>query len=155
MYNRIRHHAPRYRSLVRNMFLTIITVSFVPVSLVSLLIYMEFRTLHREKVMAHLTELVSNHKIQIDDYLNARRADIRFLAESFGNDNLSRSDFLEGLLMRLQRDYGPVFVDLGVIDANGDQVSYAGPFRLGNAHYTDSQWFKQTMPIRLAPRVSK
>jgi len=145
MYNFIRNYTPRYISLIRNMFLTIITVSFVPVSLVSLMIYLEFRTSHREKIVGHLTELVGKHKRQIDNYLTARRADIRFVADSFGLDNLSSSEFLDQLLQRLQKEYGPVFVDLGVIDANGDQVSYAGPFRLGKAHYTDSPWYKQAM----------
>ena len=37
------------------------------------------------------------------------------------------------------------FVDLGVIDASGTQVAYAGPFLLGRADYSDASWFQNAM----------
>jgi len=45
----------------------------------------------------------------------------------------------------MQQIYGPVFVDLGVINAQGLQVAYAGPFKLGKALYSNANWFKMTM----------
>jgi two-component system NtrC family sensor kinase len=43
----------------------------------------------------------------------------------------------------LQEEYGFAFVDLGLIDENGLQVSYAGPFELQGADYRDSEWFQE------------
>ena len=136
---------PPYRPLVRKMLLTIIIVSFVPVFLVSATIYLQFRHSYREKVQDHLVELVRKHKQQIDAYLQARLADVRFLAESFGYAQLSDEAFLQRQLMLLQQSFGPTFVDLGVINAEGHQVSYAGPFSLGKAHYAEAEWFGQAM----------
>jgi len=138
-------HVPYYRSLVRNMFLTIITVSFIPVFLVSVTIYYQFRNSYRERVHAHLLELVIKHEQQINGFLNARLADIRYLSKSFGYKNLRDESFLREKLFTLQKEYGPVFVDLGVITSQGRQVSYAGPFKLGKAHYSDSAWFQTAM----------
>jgi two-component system NtrC family sensor kinase len=45
----------------------------------------------------------------------------------------------------LQRGYGPVFVDLGVINSQGLQVAYAGPFKLGKALYSTAGWFETAM----------
>ncbi|MBW1775446.1 MAG: GHKL domain-containing protein, partial [Deltaproteobacteria bacterium] len=45
----------------------------------------------------------------------------------------------------LQGELGPYFVDLGVINERGIQVSYAGPFKLGKAFYADAVWFQKTM----------
>ncbi len=136
---------PPYRPLVHKMLLTIIIVSFVPVFLVSATIYLQFRHSYREKVGDHLVELVRKHKQQIDAYLQARLADVRFLADSFGYVQLSDEAFLQRQLMLLQQSFGPTFVDLGVINAEGHQVSYAGPFSLGKAHYAEAQWFGQAM----------
>ncbi len=138
-------HVPYYSSLIRNMFLTIITVSFIPVFLVSVTIYLQFRNAYRDRVYAHLLELVIKHEQQVDSFLNARLADIRYLSKIFGYENLSDEVFLKEKLQTLQDEYGPVFVDLGVITSQGRQVSYAGPFKLGKASYSDAEWFQRAM----------
>ena len=138
-------HVPFYRSLVRNMFLTIIIVSFIPVFLVSVTIYYQFWNSYRERVYAHLSELVIKHEQQINGFLSSRLADIRYLSKSFGYEKLSNDAFLTERLYTLQKEYGPVFVDLGVITAQGSQVSYAGPFKLGKAHYSDAEWFQKAL----------
>jgi two-component system NtrC family sensor kinase len=136
---------PYYRVLMRNIVIIIISVSFIPLILVSSTIYYQFRTSYREKVYAHLRDLVQNHTYNIDSFLGEKLGDIRFLADSFGYDLLSNESFLQGKLAALQKDYGPVFVDLGVINAAGEQIAYAGPFKLDKAHYSDAEWFQQAM----------
>jgi two-component system NtrC family sensor kinase len=140
---------PYYRALIRNMVLIIIIVSVVPMVVVSSSLYYQFRTSYREKVNAHLRELVHKHKQNIDGFLKQRLADIRFLARIFGYEQLENETFLQQTLAALQEEYGPVFVDLGVVDAGGEQVAYAGPFKLGKAHYADADWFQKAMQRRL------
>lgn len=137
--------APYYKHLVRNMILTIIGVSFIPVFLVSFTIYYAFVTAYQDKINAHLLALVENHKKQIDTFLNNRLADILFLSENFTYAQLSRQEFLQSKLFSLRNSYGGVFVDMGVIDADGLQVAYAGPFKLSNVRYAGAQWFKNAM----------
>jgi len=72
-------------------------------------------------------------------------ADIRFLSRNLGYANLSNEAFLQATLASLQRNYRPVFVDLGVINGTGQQVAYAGPFKLTEAVYADTDWFQQAM----------
>lgn len=136
---------PHYRALMRNIVVIIISVSFIPLILVSSTIYYQFRTSYREKVYAHLKDLVKNHTRNIDSFLQEKLGDIRFVADSFGYDLLSNESVLQGRLAALQKDYGPVFVDLGVVDADGTQIAYAGPFKLDRAHYSDAEWFQQAM----------
>lgn len=136
---------PYYRSLTLSMTITIIVVSFIPVFLVGSTIYYNFHASYREKVYAHLGELIGKHRQQIDDFLVDKLADIRFLAKNLGYTNLSDEAFLQSTLGSLQRNYRYVFVDLGVINSDGQQVAYAGPFRLAEADYADTGWFKDTM----------
>ena len=44
------------------------------------------------------------------------------------------------LLKNMQRSFGG-FIDLGLIDENGNQVSYAGPYKLKGKNYEDQDWF--------------
>jgi two-component system NtrC family sensor kinase len=137
--------SPYYRSLTLNMTVAIIVVSFIPVFLVGSTIYYNFYASYREKVYAHLEELVEKHRQQIDAFLVDKLADIRFLSRNLGYANLSDETYLQSTLASLQRNYRPVFVDLGVINGAGQQVAYAGPFKLTEAVYADTDWFQQAM----------
>jgi len=139
---------PYYRSLYRNIILTIISVSMIPMILVSSTIYLQFRSSHHEKVYAHLQELVQKHTQNIDTFLNERLADIKFLAGSLGYEQLKVESFLRDKLEVLQKDFGPVFVDLGVVSDKGEQIAYAGPFKLAQANYSEAEWFRQSMQRR-------
>jgi two-component system NtrC family sensor kinase len=136
---------PYYRSLNRNIILTIVSVSIIPLILVSITIYLQYRASHHEKVYAHLQELVHKHTQNIDSFLNEKLAEIKFLASSFGFEQLAQEPFLREKLEAMQKDYGPVFVDLGIINARGEQIAYAGPFKLTQANYADAEWFRQAM----------
>jgi two-component system, NtrC family, sensor kinase len=83
-----------YRSLIRNMLLIVIIVSFTPMILVSGIILYQFQTSYHEKVHAHLKELVQKHKQNIDSFLQEKLGDIRFLADNFTFEELSDESFL-------------------------------------------------------------
>jgi two-component system NtrC family sensor kinase len=141
--NRLTDHY--YRSLNRNIILIIIIVSVIPMILVSSTIYLQFRSSYHEKVYDHLRELVDKHKDDIDIFLKERLTDIRIMARSFGYESLSDESFLQERLATHQQEYGPYFVDLGVINSQGRQVAYAGPFKLGEAQYSDAKWFREVL----------
>jgi len=139
---------PYYRSLYRNIILIIISVSMIPMILVSSTIYLQFRSSHHEKVYAHLQELVQKHTQNIETFLSERLADIKFLADSLGYEQLKVESFLRDKLEVLQKDFGPVYVDLGVVNAKGEQIAYAGPFKLAQANYSEAEWFRESMQRR-------
>jgi len=140
-----RQHRDYYRSLIRNMLLIVIIVSFTPMILVSGIILYQFQTSYHEKVHAHLKELVQKHKQNIDSFLQEKLGDIRFLADNYTFEELSDESFLVDRLESLQKNFGLVFVDLGVIRENGIQAAYAGPFKLGKALYSEADWFQKAM----------
>jgi len=134
-----------YHLLTRNMLLTIIIAAVMPMLVVSSIILYQFDSSYHEKVYAHLEELVLKHKQNIDNFLKEKLGDIRLLATTFSFEELSNEDFLRDRLESLQRIFGPVFVDLGVVNARGIQVAYAGPFKLGKALYSTADWFQETI----------
>ena len=134
-----------YHLLTRNMLLTIIIVSVMPMILVSGITLYQFEISYEEKVHAHLKELVLKHKQNIDTFLREKLDNIRFVGTSFSFEELKDEDFLRNRLETLQQIYGRVFVDLGVVNPKGIQVAYAGPFKLEKAVYSDANWFLQAM----------
>ena len=136
---------PYLRSLNRNIILIIIIVSVIPLILVSSTIYRQFRASYQEKVHDHLRELVQSHSQNIDNFLQEKLSDIRFLSDSCGWEKLTDEPFLRERLAALQKDFGQDFVDLGVVNSHGEQIAYAGPFNLGKADYSDSEWFQEAI----------
>lgn len=134
-----------YRSLVINRVLTVVIVSVIPMILVSGIILYQFDTSYHEKVRDHLGTLVEKHKRNIDSFLEEKLGDIRFLAKTSSFEDISDKSFLQDTLAALQQGFGPVFVDLGVINNQGTQVAYAGPFKLGEAQYSSADWFQEAM----------
>jgi two-component system NtrC family sensor kinase len=134
-----------YRSLTRNIVLVVIAVSITPMILVSSLILYLYQNSYRDKTYAYLGEVVQKHKQNIDSFLKERLDDIRFLTRTFTFEELSEESFLQDRLFTFQEEFGPVFVDLGVVNERGIQVAYSGPFKLGRALYSEADWFKKAM----------
>lgn len=130
---------------IKTRLLGILLSAVIPLVLVSGIILYQFYTSYNEKVHAHLGTLVKKHKLNIDTFLNEKLANIRFLAENSNLDELSQDSILREKLDSLQQEYGTVFVDLGIIDEEGVQIAYAGPFKLKKAHYAEMDWFKKAM----------
>jgi len=134
-----------YRSLTRNMILTVIVVSLSPLILFSSLIGYQFHTSYQSKVLDHLQEIVRKHKQNIDSFLNERLANVAMLVRVHSLKRLSSEAFLKEALSLFREEYGGVFVDLGLVDERGVQVAYAGPFELKKANYADTEWFKMAI----------
>ncbi|MFO8085608.1 MAG: ATP-binding protein [Desulfobacterales bacterium] len=134
-----------YQSLTRTMILIVIIVSLTPMILVGTMILGEFKQSYREKVLAHLSLQVLKHKTIIDNFLTERLNNIQHLTESFGFEQFKDEDFLETRLAILQNTYGIVFEDLGLIDEQGNQLSYAGPYKLVKAQYAEAEWFNEAI----------
>ncbi|MGO9021473.1 MAG: ATP-binding protein [Syntrophobacteraceae bacterium] len=134
-----------YTSLTRNMTLIVIVVSFTPLILIAGLIGYYFETSYREKVMEHLHELVEKHQQLINSFLDEKLSYVKVLADSYTYDELTDETFLQNKLVILQNAYSGVFVDLGVVNSAGVQISYAGSLKLENADYSKAEWFREAI----------
>lgn len=134
---------PYHRSLARKMITLVLVVSLTPMLLVSSVILYEFQRSYQEKVYAHLGEVVEKHRQNIATFLDEKLGDVRYLGKSLRDIPVDDVTALENRLEAFQQVYAPAFVDIGVVDAQGTQVAYVGPFKLGKAQYSDADWFKK------------
>jgi two-component system NtrC family sensor kinase len=138
-----RLQSPYYRSLARKMTMLVLVVSVTPLLLVSGVILYEFQTSYKEKVYAHLGEVVEKHRQNIATFLDEKLSEVRYLGKSLSDTQIDNVAALQTRLEDFQQVFAPAFVDLGVVDAKGIQIAYVGPFKLDKAQYSDADWFKK------------
>ncbi|BCS89707.1 sensor histidine kinase [Pseudodesulfovibrio sediminis] len=131
-----------YQSLAKSMMFTIILVSIAPLVLIVLIAGHQYGAAYEEKVTAHLRELVLKHDQSVDYYLEEKVEEIRVLAEVFNVNRLRDPRELEALHDALVRGHGNDFVDLGLVNSEGIQEAYAGPYRLQGVDYSEAEWFR-------------
>lgn len=141
----IRSEAHFYQNLTRRIISTILIVSFTPMILATVILLYQFREAYIEKTNEHLVEVVMKHKQNIDAFLKERLSNLRFLSANRSIEELIDEPFLQEKLNLLKREYGLVFTDLGLINDEGIQMAYAGPFNLANARYSEAAWFHQAI----------
>ncbi len=134
-----------YRSLLKKVVFVIIITAITPTVVVSMFILNEFRASYQAKVYDHMELLARKHKKNIDMFLSEKLMDIGWLARSNRFEELSNSVFLNQKFVELQRAFERTFVDIGVVDHEGRQIAYAGPYDLFGVKYSDTDWFKGAM----------
>jgi two-component system NtrC family sensor kinase len=134
-----------YRSLLRNIVLTILLTAITPTVLISIFILDAFRVSYEEKVFDHLDVLTRKHKRSIDIFLEEKLMDIRLLAKTNRFADLTDQATLGQRFNELQRAFDRSFVDLGVVDHQGRQIAYSGPLELTGVNYSSAEWFEQAI----------
>lgn len=134
-----------YHDLNRKITVLILMVSFLPMMLTTGIFFYRFNLAYTEKVQAHISELVQKHTQNIDTFLLEKLGNIRFVAQYFNSKEPAHKIFLQRNLALLKSEYGEVFTDLGMVNEQGLQFAYEGPFKLENADYSGADWFIKAM----------
>ncbi|HLC17241.1 MAG TPA: ATP-binding protein [Thermodesulfovibrionia bacterium] len=132
-------------SLSRNITISLLLGTFVPLILIAGILLFYFQRAYREEVIAHIVALVKNHRNIIDGFLRNHLDDTRQLVHSNGIEKLMNHDFLNDRLTFLQKEYGSAFVDIGLIDDQGILAAYAGSLQMEKVNYSDETWYKEAV----------
>jgi len=133
-----------YRALKRKILATMILAPVIPFIIALLIGYYHFTASLQGSAISKMVRIVEDHRRLIEMFLNERRADLRFIADTYQFQSLSQPERLEKVLANL-KNKSPAFVDLGVFNEAGVHVAYQGPYQLTGKVYKDAQWFKEVM----------
>lgn len=117
-------------------------VSLLPMGILLIFTYMLQDKAIKNENNFLITRLTSNTSRSITYYLEERLDALKFIIQQNRIDTIKNSEELSQLLHNLKMGFGG-FVDLGLIDHNGYQINYAGPFDLKGRNYQDQDWFAQ------------
>ena len=134
-----------YQELSRKIRIMILAISFFPFILTTGFLFYRFNLTYTEKIQAHISELVQKHTQNIDTFLSEKLGNIRYLAYQLEYNTQSPQLFLKKNLELLETEYPDAFTDIGIVDENGIQIAYEGPFNLENADYKNAEWFQNAI----------
>ena len=134
----------RHETLRRNLLVVMLCITLAPLAIAGSVGYFQYRGLiHREEMNQlrwHAERAV--HTFQL--YLEDLKHDVIVTASSYTTAELADQERLDEALTRLKAKH-PSLVDLSLIDPEGLQVAYAGPYGLVGKEYTSSPWYAKTL----------
>ena len=135
----------RFRIMFTGVMFVII---FAPLVIATSLSSFEYRELLLKEERNQLHWNAEGAQKTIEAFMAKLTSVVKFVAKDRGCDrgcdDLLDQYVVSKLLVNLKEEY-PGFVDIGIIDHNGIQQVYAGPFRLEGYDYSDQDWFSKVL----------
>jgi two-component system, NtrC family, sensor kinase len=132
----------RYKSFTRGLCLILMVLVLVPLTIISTLSHSQYKQLLEQEELDQLILNLEESQSAVGAFVSELTSVVKFIASGDCRKNVLDSENLKGLLARLQIEY-PGFVDIQVIDSNGMQKAYAGPYQLRKYNYSDQLWYKE------------
>lgn len=137
-------HLFNFRRIWKQAVLLTAVVTLLPLFFIAAINYTISRDAMRSEILLRTDRLVSNTRRTVSFFLNERSAALDFVVRDNTLSQLSDPDRLDQLLYRLQSSFSG-FSDIGLIDQNGVQVAYVGPYDLLGVNYSSSEWYQQVL----------
>ncbi|WDP90062.1 MAG: two-component sensor histidine kinase [Desulfobacter sp.] len=122
----------------------VLTAGFaiVPVIFFAAIDYNLTYTSMEQDAVARTSRLASNTWRSVASFLDERKNALTYVVNNTPLERLSDPAHLNGVLADLTQSFGG-FTDIGVIDGQGNQTTYAGPYGLGGKNYSAQTWFSR------------
>ncbi len=134
----------KYKQLRNKLFLLIIIFSLIPLLGMSFIFFKEFNKSYKEKTADNVRTIVSNKQKSIDLFLKEKTTFIRTLAYTNTFQNITSTGRLQNIFNSLTEE-AKDFIDLGVIDQDGNHIAYVGPYKVQNVNFKNEQWFQEVL----------
>ena len=132
----------RYRKIMVAVVLSVSVVAIAPVLIMTGIADHQYQQAFRTEATQEMVRLAANGKQSLESFVSEHLSALNMVVRGRSYDELQDPRRLNRLLTNLKQSFGG-FVDVGVIDADGIQVSYAGPYELEGRGYADYEWFDE------------
>ncbi len=136
--------SPFYSRLQGKIILLTLLVTFTPLLLLGVIMYRQFAGMYTAKVLEQVRYRAESQAESLDLFLNERTAILGAIADTHSFESITEEDNL-ALKLEVMNRWAGAFVDLGVIDQNGRQLAYVGPYGLKGRDYSDQEWFDEVI----------
>ncbi len=132
----------RYRRIWRFSVTLTLIVSLTPLLILTAVNFLLFKRNVRAEIEYEITRNLMNISRSIEFIIEERTSALELLVHENSQDELSNTQRLDSVFGNLKQSFGH-FVDLGLIDAGGNQEYYTGPYNLSGTNYFDQNWFHE------------
>ena len=134
------------RMLRLKILVATLVFSVIPLFTLGIIGYYQFSEAHRHMSLEALTRLAENRRSALQQFFDDRVGQLISITQTQSLQRVQEESHLAALLnmMRLQ---SKVFLDMEVIDQNGDRLAYVGITHPANqsVNYTNEPWFHSVM----------
>jgi signal transduction histidine kinase len=135
---------PRYRRLRHYLVVLTAVTAIAPLVIMTAINYRSDRASYRAAGVADVTRILTSTQRTLEFVIEERRSALSLLLTEQSRAELASDIRLEETLNNLKNSFGG-FVDLGLIDSDGNQTHYAGPYPLEGRNYSDQEWFHEVL----------
>jgi signal transduction histidine kinase len=119
-------------------------VALIPLIAGSLINYSITRDAIESELLQRTSKLLTATWRTFSFFLTERKSALEFVLRDNTVSELADSGRLSVILTNLQHGLGG-FVDIGMVDASGNQIAYAGPKKFKGMNYCEEKCFKQVL----------
>jgi len=130
-----------FRRLWQQSIAAMLAVALLPLLALAVVDYVISTRSLQSDFRLQTARVVSNARRTLASYLDERKYILNFLVFDNSYDQLFEPRRLQTLLDHLKSGLGE-WKDLGVIDHNGIQRNYAGPYPVKGMDYSQQEWYK-------------
>lgn len=134
----------RYRLLRRNMLLLMLLTTIVPLFFMAVVNYYQYQNALKDEIVNPLRVLVNKTKHSFELFLAQRLSTVSFIASAYPLEELADENALNRIFRVMRQEFGG-FIDIGLIDERGIQISYVGPYDLKGKDYTEQSWYHEVV----------
>ncbi len=135
-------HAFNFRSIWKHAILLALLVALCPLIFITAIDYNYTQNSIQSENLLRTLRVGSNAKRSISFFLSERLSALSFIVRDNSLEELKDPEKLQSILQNLLVSFNG-FVDLGLIDQNGVQINYVGPYLLEGKDYSSQSWFQQ------------
>jgi two-component system NtrC family sensor kinase len=118
--------------------------AIVPVIFFAVIDYNVTQRLMISDTASRTSRLTSNTWRSIAFFLNERQNALKYIVKENSYEELNDTHRLAAILENLRHSFG-TFTDLGIIDSEGLQRTYVGPYQLMGKNYSGHKWFENVV----------
>lgn len=133
-----------YDKLLRASIFLISLVAITPLIILTVINYFQYRKAYEADIIYPLTRQTNNLKNNLESFIQERISVLKYIAQSYTSEELSNPKILFQIYHSLRNSFGG-FVDIGIIDENGLQINYVGPYQLLGKNYKSQKWFNNVV----------
>ncbi len=132
-----------YMALKRNIIIIMTLITMVPLATMLIINYFQYQSHLRNQIIDPLSAMADKTKHSFELFLDQHLAIIRFISTTYDYEELSNEQNVKKILSSLKKECCG-FVDIGLINDQGELVSYAGPYALLGKNYSEQISFQET-----------
>ena len=131
-----------YRALRRLMTFLMVSVSVTPLLVLSAFSHIQYSRMVEQELEAPLDTLARKSRASLELFLGERFSTVSFIAHAHSFASLNHPDAFRRVFLALTSEFHG-FVDMGLVNAEGHQVDYVGPYQLKGADYAGQPWLRE------------